>query len=140
MLTAGIGVPVLAALNAQLGGRIGSPAVAAAVMFTIAALVAGLVAGLIGQGARVALIPAQPKALFLAGLLIAFYLLSISWVAPHFGIGNAVIFVLLGQVIAITVIDHFALFGARPRPLDLMRLVGVVLMGAGIVLAIRPPS
>ena len=36
MLAAGIGIPVLAALNAQLGARIGSPVVAAVVLFCVA--------------------------------------------------------------------------------------------------------
>ena len=36
MLAAGVGIPVLAALNAQLGNRIGSPAAAAAVLFIVA--------------------------------------------------------------------------------------------------------
>lgn len=139
MLAAGIGVPILAALNAQLGGRIGSPAAAGAVMFLIAGVTALIVAGALGQGPRLAMIPAQPKHLFFAGLLIAFYLLSISWVAPKFGVGNAVMFVLLGQIIALCVIDHFALFGARPRPIDSLRLAGIAFMGVGVVLAVRPP-
>ena len=140
MLAAGMGVPVLAALNAQLGTRIGSPSAAGAVMFVIAGLVAVLVAALSGHWGSFTMIPAQPRHLFIAGLLIAFYLLSISWVAPRFGVGNAVMFVLLGQIVAISVIDHFALFGARARPLDLLRGVGIVLMGVGVVLAQRPPS
>lgn len=138
MLAAGVGVPVLAALNAQMGARIGSPATAAAVMFVLAAAVAGMVALAIGQGGSFGQLSAQPKYLFLAGALIAFYLLSISWVAPHFGIGNAVMFVLLGQILAIAVIDHFGLFGARLRPMDWPRLAGIVLMGLGVVLAQRP--
>lgn len=140
MLAAGVGVPVLAALNAQLGARIGSPAAAGAVMFVIAGCTAVIVAVLTGQGGSFQAIPAQPKHLYLAGFLIAFYLLSISWVAPRFGVGNAVMFVLLGQIAAISVIDHFALFGAKARPLDLLRVGGIVLMGLGVVLAQRPPS
>lgn len=140
MLAAGIGVPVLAALNAQLGARIGSPAAAGAVMFLIACVTAIAVAASLGQTSAFALIAGQPRHLFLAGLLIAFYLLSISWVAPRFGVGNAVMFVLLGQIIAISVIDHFGLFGARLRPLDLTRSGGIVLLAIGVVLAQRPPG
>ncbi|MDD7971218.1 DMT family transporter [Roseinatronobacter alkalisoli] len=140
MLAAGIGVPVLAALNAQLGTRIGSPAIAGAMMFLIAGIAAMGVAAVLGQTNALAALPTQPRHLFLAGLLIAFYLLSISWVAPRFGVGNAVMFVLLGQIVAICVIDQFGLFGARLRPLDLPRIAGIVLMAVGVVLAQRPPS
>jgi hypothetical protein len=52
-----------------------------------------------------------PKHLFFAGVLIAFYVLSITFIAPKFGIGNAVFFVLLGQLVSAAAIDHFALFG-----------------------------
>ncbi len=140
MLAAGVGVPVLAALNAQLGGRIASPAVAAAAMFLIACLAASMVAMTFGELRAFAQLPVQPRHLFLAGLLIAFYLLSISWVAPRFGVGNAVMFVLLGQIVAISVIDHFGLFGARIRPLDPTRLVGIGFMALGVILAQRPLS
>ena len=140
MLAAGVGVPVLAALNAQLGARIGSPAAAAAVIFLLGGCVAALVAVTLQQGFAFRLLPVQPKYLYVAGLFIAFYLLSISWIAPRFGVGNAVMFVLLGQILAISVIDHFGLFGARLRPLDLARSAGIVLMAVGVVLAQRPPS
>lgn len=140
MLAAGVGVPVLAALNAQLGVRIASPAAAGATMFALAALVASAVALMLHEQGSFALIARQPKYLFLAGVLIAFYLLSISWVAPRFGVGNAVMFVLLGQIIAISVIDHFGLFGARLRPLDMTRSAGIILMTVGVILAQRPSA
>ena len=111
MLAAGIGIPVLAALNAGLGTRLGSPVAAAAILFTVA-----------------------PKHLFLAGLLVAFYILSITFIAPKFGVGNAVFFVLLGQLISAALIDHFGLFGARISPLSLPRAGGIALMAAGVFL------
>ncbi|MFZ8974113.1 MAG: DMT family transporter, partial [Pseudomonadales bacterium] len=40
--------------------------------------------------------PLAPRHLLLGGLFVAFYVLSITYIAPHFGIGNAVFFVLLG--------------------------------------------
>lgn len=44
MLAAGIGIPVLAALNAQLGRVIGAPAAASVVLFAVAFLTASAVA------------------------------------------------------------------------------------------------
>ncbi len=134
MLAAGIGIPLLAALNAQLGGRIGSPVAAAVILFVVAFLGAVAMLVLTGGAEALAKAPAQPKHLFLAGLLVAFYVISITWVAPHFGVGNAVFFVLLGQLISAAVIDHFGLMGARPDPISLTRAGGIALMAAGVLL------
>ncbi len=138
MLAAGIGIPILAALNANLGGRIGSPAAAATILFIVALLGAATVMVLTGGTRSLTALPGQPKHLFLAGLLVAFYVLSITWVAPHFGLGNAVFFVLLGQIAAAALIDHFALFGARASPITWQRAAGIALMGVGVLLARRP--
>ncbi len=134
MLAAGIGIPVLAALNAQLGGRIGSPPAAAMILFVVAFLAATVVMLLTSGPGPLRLAPLQPKHLFLAGLLVAFYVISITTVAPRFGIGNAVFFVLLGQIIAAAMIDHFGLFGAMVKPMTLFRAGGIALMLAGLAL------
>lgn len=131
MLTAGIGIPILAALNAALGQRIGSPATAAFCLFVVALAATATVLLATGTGAFRAL-PAQPKHLFLGGLLVAFYVLSVTFIAPRFGVGNAVFFVLLGQLVAAAVIDHFGLFGARVSPLSPTRAAGIALMAAGV--------
>src|SRR5689334_4865835 len=105
MLTAGIGIPLLAALNAQLGGKIGSPAAAATVLFAVAFFAALAMLMLTAGLAPLALVSAQPKHLLLGGLLVAFYVLSVTWIAPRFGVGNAIFCVLLGQLISATAID-----------------------------------
>lgn len=136
MLAAGIGIPLLAALNAALGVRIGSPFAAGAILFSVA-LATAIIAMFITGVEPLMRAPQAPKHLFLAGLLVAFYVLSITVVAPKFGIGNAVFFVLLGQLISAAVIDHFGLFGARISPLTLTRTFGIALMAAGVFVTQR---
>ncbi len=131
MTLAGIGIPVLAALNAALGVRIGSPAAAATVLFVIA-FGASLVVALVTGPQAFARFAGTPKHLFLAGLLVAFYVLSITFIAPHFGIGNAIFFVLLGQLISAAAIDQFGLFGAQVSPISLSRAGGVAMMVIGV--------
>lgn len=134
MFAAGIGIPLLAALNANLGTRLGSPAAAGMILFAVAMLCA-LAATIVTGGVKtLPQAPAQPKVLFLAGTLVAFYVLSITWIAPVFGVGNAVFFVLLGQLVAAAAIDHFGLFGAREAPLSAARLGGIALMALGVAL------
>ncbi|MEP5089654.1 MAG: DMT family transporter, partial [Paracoccaceae bacterium] len=124
MLVAGFGIPILAALNAALGARIGSPAAAATVLFAIA-LGATAIAMFVTGPLAISKIASAPKHLLFAGLLVAFYVLSITYVAPHFGVGNAVFFVLLGQLVSAAAIDHFGLFGAQVSPLSWVRITGI---------------
>jgi transporter family-2 protein len=131
MLAAGLGIPVLAALNAGLGQHIGSPVAAGVVLFAVAFCAALLLCLIIGPR-PLALVGGAPKHLLLAGLLVAFYVLSITYVAPHFGVGNAVFFVLLGQLFSAAAIDHFGFFGAQVNPLTLKRAGGIALMAAGV--------
>ena len=133
MLAAGICVPLLAALNARLGQHIGSPAVAALCLFLVALITAALVVSVTG-GVPASQIASAPKHLFLGGSLIAFYVLAITYIAPHFGLGNAVFFVLLGQLISAGLIDHFGLFGAQQVPVSGTRLLGILVMAVGVAL------
>ena len=131
MLAAGIGIPVFAALNAALGTRIGSPVAAVVILLTVA-LLASCAILLFTSPSALRMVPGAPRHLLLGGLLAAFYMLSITFIAPRFGVGNAVFFVLLGQLISAAAIDHFGLFGARVSPLSATRALGILLMGAGV--------
>lgn len=131
MLAAGIGIPLLAALNAALGVRLGSPVAAAAILFVVALGATLLALALTGPSA-VRGAAGAPRHLFLGGLLVAFYVLSVTFIAPRFGVGNAIFFVLLGQLLSAALIDHFGLFGARVAPLSLTRAGGIALMAAGV--------
>ncbi|MDT2074857.1 MAG: DMT family transporter [Planktomarina sp.] len=133
MLAAGIGIPVLAAMNAALGRYLGAPMLAGAILLAVGFLTALVVALITGPGAIVKLASA-PRHLLLAGLLVAFYVLSITAIAPKFGVGNAIFFVLIGQLLSAATIDHFGLFGAEPVSLSWPRLSGLLLMGAGVLL------
>lgn len=131
MLLAGIGIPTLAALNAALGQHIGSPAAAATVLFCVA-LSCCIVATMITGFGPLSKVATAPKHLLLGGALIAFYVLAVTYIAPQFGVGNAVFFVLLGQLISAALIDHFGLFGAQVSPISLTRAAGISVMALGV--------
>ncbi|MGF1527480.1 MAG: DMT family transporter [Candidatus Competibacterales bacterium] len=135
MLVAGMGIPLMATLNARLGTGLGSPALAVLVLLLVALLVTVLILTLWGWPAVSN--PELPPLYYLAGVLFVLYILSITWVIPRFGVGNAVFFVLLGQLICAAVIDHFGGFGAPKAPVTAARLVGLLLMGLGVFLALR---
>lgn len=136
MLLAGVGIPVMAALNGTLGARLGSPVAAAVILFVLAFTVS-VVALLISGGVKAIDTSNLPSpTFFCGGLFVAFYVLSITWVAPRFGVGNAVFFVLLGQLISTAAIDHFGLMGAPQDPIGARRAAGITLMAIGVFLAV----
>lgn len=137
MLLAGVGVPMLAALNSQLGARLGAPVAAGFVLFSVGFAAAVILLLISGQARALTTLPSQPKYLLLAGLFMAFYAFSVTWVAPRFGVGNAIFCVLLGQMIAATLIDQFGLFGAAVHTVSMTRAAGIVAMVAGLALIQR---
>ena len=71
MLAAGLGIPVMAALNALLGKLIGNPA-GAVIILLLVALSAAAVTLISTGGASLAAVVSAPKYLFLGGLFMAF--------------------------------------------------------------------
>ena len=135
MVLAGIGIPVMAAMNAALGLRIGAPA-AVTTLLLVGALVSGAITLFHGTPSLRALL-AAPGWLYLSGLAVVFYILSITFLGPRIGIGMAVLCVLLGQILSAALIDHFGWFGAPKSPITVQKLLGLALMVAGIWLARR---
>ena len=131
MLIAGICVPVLAVLNAGLGKELGS-APAACVILSLVALVTCTVI-LLATGPQAILNTfSSSKHLFFGGVLFIVYILSITFIAPKFGLGNAIFFILLGQILSASIIDHFGLFGAISQSLSYQRITGIFIMVLGI--------
>ncbi len=137
MLATGIGIPVMAALSATLGAKYGSPAFAASVLFLVALCVTVAFLFTVEGGLKPFPKTSLPFYFYLAGVFVAFYVLSVTCVAPQFGVGSAVAFVLLGQIIAMAAIDQFGLLGAPMRAITLQRLIGLILMSVGVLLAVR---
>ena len=54
------------------------------------------------------------------------------------GLGNAIFFVLLGQIVAAAIIDHFGLLGAIQSAITPKRALGLVVMAVGLYLARKP--
>jgi bacterial/archaeal transporter family-2 protein len=71
---------------------------------------------------------------YAGGLIVGFYVLSITFLAPRFGVGNAILFVVTAQLLTSALIDHFALAGATLRPLTTMRALGLLVVITGVVI------
>lgn len=137
MLAVGLGIPMFAALNSGLASRLQNPMLASTFALLAATCVI-LSTLLLKEGIpTVRFDKSIPIVFYFGGVFIAIYILGMTWVAPRFGVGNAVAFVLLGQLISMALIDHHGWFGAAQFPITLKRLVGLLLMTVGVFLAVR---
>lgn len=137
-LLAGAVLPMQAAVNAQLRYVVGSSLLAALVSFgmgTAALLVYAAFARLTLPDGRAAL--QAPWWAWSGGLLGAFYVLTAILVAPRLGTAALMGLALSGQLIAALVLDHYGLLGLSVHPLSLWRVVGTILLLAGVVLITR---
>ena len=137
MLVVGLGIPIFAALNGELGTRLQSPALAATIALSVGLVISVSFLFLSGGIPKPDPHSSIPLYSYLGGLFVVFYILGITWVAPRFGVGNAVTFVLLGQLVSMAIIDHYSLLGAAHHPLTAQRFVGLLLMAIGVILSVR---
>ena len=137
MFAAGLGIPVFAAFNSGLGQQLGSPVAATAITFAIGLAIATVLLIVLGFPPRASLTFERPY-VWAGAIFMLFYGISIAFAAPRIGVGNAVFFVLLGQLVAAAAIDHFALWGALPAALTARRAAGIAVMALGVYLARKP--
>lgn len=132
---AGMFIPVMAVLNARLGRALGEPIHAAFVLFSVGLLATGAASLLLtGRLPTPRSLAAVPKVDFVGGLIVGFYILSITMLAPRFGVGNAILFVMAAQIVTSAGIDHAGLFGATVRRLTLLRAAGLLLLLLGLTI------
>lgn len=137
MFIAGLGIPIFATLNGELGTRFQSTSFAAVVSLSVG-IITALFFVFMSEGLpKFSEASSVPFYYYFGGLFVVLYILGITWVAPRFGVGNAVSFVLLGQLCSMAIIDHFGLLGALHHQISLKRLAGLCLMALGVFLAVR---
>jgi transporter family-2 protein len=137
MFAAGIGIPEFAAFNTALSKQLGGPIAATAVTFAVGLVIALAVVAVTGFPQRSAFTFETPHIWF-GALFMLFYATSVAFAAPRIGLGNAIFFVLLGQIVAAAAIDHFGWLGTVQSALTPKRMLGLVVMAVGLYLARKP--
>ena len=132
---AGALIPVMAVLNGRLGRGLGEPLHAPVILFVVGLLACVATALLSTRSLPNPVMLADVNALNLAGgLIVAFYVISATLLAPRFGVGNFILFAMVAQIILAALIDHFGWFGVTPRPVNLMRAGGITLLLLGLLI------
>ena len=131
---AGVGIPLIGVLNSGIARSIGNPYGATAVMFAVAAIITlGITLPFYGLPSLAQLTSAPPIS-FGAGILIGFYVLSATVIIPRIGAASFIAYILIAQLMTSAVVDHFGLLGVMKRPMDVPKVLGLVVILAGIAI------
>jgi bacterial/archaeal transporter family-2 protein len=118
-LCAGMMIPFQSAMNAQLGKTLQSSYFSALTVFVVAMIGMSLYIIVLRHPVpAVQNFKSAPTRSYLGGILGAAYILLIVICAPKLGIGNVTVMVLLGQIIAAMVIDHWGLLNTPVHPIN----------------------
>jgi transporter family-2 protein len=130
----GVVLAVHLAMNGEVGKKMDNPQVANAVFWCIGALTAVII-GLTGwQSGALAPLGQVNKILLTAGMMGACLVFAIAWLGPQIGWGNLMITLLAGQVITGIMMSHFGWLGSPQQPITMVKIIGIVIMIAGVVL------
>jgi transporter family-2 protein len=138
MFLTGIGIPLMATLNAGLGKQIASPSAATFILYAVGLVLSFGVMMVSGGFPATERFRGIGPHFYMGAIFVVFYIVSITWAGPKIGIGNAVFFVLLGQLIAAAAIDHYGLWGAVQSAITSKRVFGIAVMALGVYLARKP--
>ena len=134
-LIGGIAVGTQAPIAGAMGQRIGGAS--SSLIVHLGGTVASLLLLIARGGEQIHQWPNLPWYMLCCGGLGLVLYLSISHTVPKLGAASAIILIIVGQLMAGLVIDHFGAFDTASRAFDPSRLLAVALLLAGAYLIVR---
>jgi bacterial/archaeal transporter family-2 protein len=137
-LAVGVGLAFQVGMNVTLRGVLMSPMVAALISFLVGSL--ALLLFILVTGApwpARGQVGAVPVWAWFGGVLGALYVASSIIVGPRLGAAALLALIVLGQLVASLVLDHFGWLGFAQHPLSLTRVIGAVFLFSGVLLIVR---
>jgi transporter family-2 protein len=122
-------------INSKLGNAAGTFA-AATISFMVGTLALVVVAAFAG-GTHLGGLRGVPWWYFAGGLIGAVFVASSLVTVRTLGAGGVVAATIAGQLAGSVVIDHYGLIGLDKQPLTVAKVVGIVLLAAGVFLIVR---
>lgn len=134
---AGVTMPAQAGINAQLQQNWAQSSILAATISFIVGTLALIVTMLV---LRIPLPPFAGKTAlwhWSGGLLGAYFVVVMAFLAPRLGAAALIGLVLAGQIGASLLLDHFGVLGYSHKAINWQRILGAVLVGGGVFLIRR---
>ena len=134
-LAAGVALATQSAINTQLAKAMSGEAVIATfISFAVVTIVLFFIAWVkTDLWGNLSTVPSQPWWKLIGGVLGAVVVFTTVLLAPKLGITAMLFFIIVGQLITATTIDHFGLIGMPIREVNITKLIGLIIVAFGLV-------
>lgn len=134
-LAAGVALATQSAINTQLAKAMSGEAVIATfISFAVGTIVLFFIAWVkTDLWGNLSTVPSQPWWKLIGGVLGAIVVFTTVLLAPKLGITAMLFFIIIGQLITATTIDHFGLIGMPIREVNITKFIGLIIVGFGLV-------
>lgn len=134
---AGSMVALQAPTNAMLAKAGGSPVLAALISFAVGTIALSVVWLLSGNRPGASAFGGLPWYAWVGGLYGAVFVAVAAYAAPKIGLATLITVGIAGQIAMALWMDHVGALGLQREPLNLGRVLGALLVLAGVVLVRR---
>ena len=134
-LAAGVALATQSAINTQLAKAMSGEAVIATfISFAVGTIVLFFIAWVkTDLWGNLSTVPSQPWWKLIGGILGAVVVFTTVLLAPKLGITAMLFFIIVGQLITATAIDHFGLIGMPIREVNITKFIGLIIVAFGLV-------
>ena len=134
-LAAGVALATQSAINTQLAKAMSGEAVIATfISFAVGTIVLFFIAWVkTDLWGNLSTVPSQPWWKLIGGILGAVVVFTTVLLAPKLGITAMLFFIIVGQLITATTIDHFGLIGMPIREVNIAKFIGLIIVAFGLV-------
>jgi bacterial/archaeal transporter family-2 protein len=132
---AGILMPTQAAVNHRMATALSNPVLAAFVSFgvgMVSLLLYLLISGI--PLSQLQLAKNAPAIAWTGGLMGAVYVAVVTYIVPRLGVALTFSVLIAGNLFITLLLDHVGFLGIPVKPVNLPRLLGVVLVLAGVLI------
>ena len=134
-LAAGVALATQSAINTQLAKAMSGEAVIATfISFAVGTIVLFFIAWVkTDLWGNLSTAPSQPWWKLIGGILGSVVVFTTVLLAPKLGITAMLFFIIVGQLITATTIDHFGLIGMPIREVNITKFIGLIIVAFGLV-------
>ena len=134
-LAAGVALATQSAINTQLAKAMsGEAVIATLISFAVGTIFLFFIAlAKTDLWGNLSTIPSQSWWKLIGGVLGAVVVFTTVLLAPKLGITAMLFFIIVGQLITATTIDHFGLIGMPIREVNITKFIGLIIVAFGLV-------